>query len=189
MKEKSSMIQNVYTMQRGYAKTYDWVVKLLQDCNFEDAAKRLGLTQTSRDEVSVEFLGRIYRVTKSGIHLAEEKIRWSVNSEGFDYNLKSVLGYYVLSDADLDPIHVFCTMNSFSQGVFRERYGGDIADDPLGRVYGADYQKFRAVAEKTGMIFEEGKPNVKYTWQYTLLPKLPIKIVYYEGDDEYPTKL
>jgi hypothetical protein len=25
-------------MQKGYEKTYDWVVKLLQDCDFEDAA-------------------------------------------------------------------------------------------------------------------------------------------------------
>jgi hypothetical protein len=28
-----------------------------------------------------------------------------------------------------------------------------------------------------------------YVWKYTVLPKIPIKIVYYEGDDEYPTNL
>jgi hypothetical protein len=176
-------------MQRGYEKTYDWVVTLLRDCDFEDAAKRLGLIQTSPDEVSVEFLGRVYRVTKSGIHLGEEKIVWAVNSEGFDYNLKSVLGYYVLSDAHLDPVQDFCTLANFSHGVFRERYGGDSFDDPLGNVYGADYRTFCAAAEKTGMTLEESTPHVKYTWGYTLLPKLPVKIVYYEGDDEYPTKL
>jgi hypothetical protein len=176
-------------MQRGYEKTYDWVVKLLQDCNFADAAKRLGLTQTSPSEVSIEFLGRVYLVNKSGVHLAEQKIAWSVNSEGFDHNLKSVLGYYVLSDANLDPIDDFCTMANFSHGIFRDRPGGDSSNDPLGKVYGADYQKFRMVAEKIGMAHEESKPNVKYIWRYTLLPKLPIKIVYYEGDEEYPTKL
>ncbi|GHU62937.1 hypothetical protein FACS189445_6140 [Spirochaetia bacterium] len=176
-------------MQRGYEKTYDWVVKLLQDCDFEDAAKRLGLTQAAPDEVSVEFLGRIYRVNKKGVHLAEQNIVWTAKSEGFDYNLKSVLGYYVLSDANMEPINDFCVITMFSGGVFREGDGGDIFNNALGRVYGADYQKFCGVAEKLGMVFEENKSNLKYTWRYTMLPKIPIKIIYYVGDEEYPTKL
>jgi hypothetical protein len=176
-------------MQRGYEKTYEWVVKLLQDCNFEDAAKRMGLKQTSPEEVSVEFLGRVYLVNKKGVHLAEQKIAWSVKAEGFDYNLKSDLGYYVLSEAKLDPLNDFCTMSMFCGGVFREGGDGSVFGNALGRVYGRDYHKFAAVAEKLGMILEESKPNLKYIWRYTMLPKLPIKIVYYEGDEEYPTKL
>jgi hypothetical protein len=73
--------------------------------------------------------------------------------------------------------------------VFREGDGGDIFNNALGRVYGADYQKFSGVAEKLGMVFEENKSNLKYTWRYSLLPKIPIKIIYYVGDEEYPTKL
>jgi hypothetical protein len=175
-------------MKKGYEQTYDWVVKLLQDCDFEDSAKRLNLIQTAPDEVSVEFLGRTYRVNKTGVHLAEQKIAWAVASEGFDFNLKSDLGYYVLSEANLDPVNDFCTLSAFCGGVFR---GGDgsVFGNPLEKVYGKDYQKFAAVAEKLGMELEESKPNLKYVWRYTMLPKLPIKIVYYEGDEEYPTKL
>ncbi|GHV73414.1 hypothetical protein AGMMS49940_07190 [Spirochaetia bacterium] len=176
-------------MQKGYEKTYDWVVKLLQDCNFEDAAKRLGLTQTAQDEVSVEFLGRVYRVNKNGVHLTEQNIVWTAKSEGFDYNLKSDLGYYVLSDANMEPINDFCTLSVFCGGVFREGGDGSVFGNALGRVYGRDYQRFCAVAEKLGMTLEESKPPLKYIWRYTMLPKLPIKIVYYEGDEEYPTKL
>jgi hypothetical protein len=39
------------------------------------------------------------------------------------------------------------------------------------------------------MTLEESRPNLKYIWRYRMLPKIPIKIAYYEGDDEYPTKL
>lgn len=176
-------------MQKGYEKTYDWVVKLLQDCDFEDSARRLDLPLRSRDEVSLDFLGRTYLVNRQGVALAEEKIPWSVDSEGFDLNLKSALAYYVLSEANLDPIGDYCVITSFSGGVFREGDEGDIFNNPLGRVYGADYGKFRGVAELLGMIPEESRPNLKYVWRHSILPKIPIKIVYYEGDDEYPTKL
>jgi hypothetical protein len=176
-------------MQRGYEKTYDWVVKLLGDCDFEDSAKRLDLGLISPDEVSLEFLGRIYLANRQGVSLIGEKIHWSVDSEGFDHNLKSALGYYVLSGADLEPVDDYCVITSFSGGVFREGGEGDIFNNPLGRVYGADYRKFCGVAELLGMTPEESRPNLKYTWRYRMLPRIPIKIVYYEGDDEYPTKL
>ena len=176
-------------MQRGYEKTYDWVVKLLGDCDFEDSARRLDLGLISGDEVSVDFLGRTYLVGRRGVSLAEEKIPWSIDYEGFEHNLKSALGYYVLSEANLDPVDDYCVITSFSKGVFREGDEGDIFNNPLGRVYGADYRKFRGVAEMLGMAEEESRPNLKYTWRYRILPKIPIKIVYYEGDDEYPTKL
>jgi hypothetical protein len=177
------------TMQRGYEKTYNWVTKLLQDCDFEDAAKRLDLRLISRDEVALEFLGRTYLANRQGIRLGEEKIPWLVDSEGFDYNLKSALGYYVLSEANLDPLGDYCVITSFSNGVFREGDEGDVFNNSLGRVYGADYRKFLDVAELLGMTPEESRPNLKYIWSYRMLPKIPIKIVYYEGDDEYPTKL
>jgi hypothetical protein len=176
-------------MQRGYEKTYDWVVKLLQDCDFEDSAKRLGLRLISAEEVAVEFAGRTYLVGRQGVRPGEEKIPWTVAHEGFEYNLKSALGYYVLSTANLDPLQDYCVITSFSKGVFREGDEGDVFNNPLGRVYGADYRKFTAVAELLGMTLEESRPNLKYIWRHRILPKIPIKIVYYEGDDEYPTKL
>jgi hypothetical protein len=97
------------------------------------------------------------------------------------------LGYYLLSETDVEPEYDFCTLEHFSNGVFRGEnallYGG------LGKIYGNDYKKFCKIAEEIGMVFESEKASGKYVWRYTLLPKMPIKIIYYEGDDEYPTKL
>jgi hypothetical protein len=59
----------------------------------------------------------------------------------------------------------------------------------LRRVYGTDYKKFCKTAEKIGIVFETEKSRGQYVWKYTLLPNIPIKVVYYEGDDEYPTNL
>jgi hypothetical protein len=177
-------------MKKGYEETYKWVVNLLQQCNFADSSKRHNIKQTSQDEVSVEFLGRIYLVSKNGIKLAEQKIIWPDRTEEFDYNLKSVLGYYVLSEAGIEPFGDFCTLSSFSNGVFRENYESGVLNScPLGKVYGADYQKFCNDAKRIGMVFEKNKSSGQYIWQYMLLPKIPIKLIYYEGDDEFPTKI
>ncbi|GMO25179.1 MAG: hypothetical protein Ta2B_04690 [Termitinemataceae bacterium] len=172
-------------MIKGYEKTYDWVVKLLQDCNFTDSTRRLGLRQISPNEVTVEFLGRLYFIDKNGIHLKEEKIVWANKSEGFDFNVKSVLGYYVLSDCETEPVNEFCTLGNFSHGIFEK----PILDDPLGIFFDKNYQRFCDVAKKTGMIFDESQSAGRFIWQYKLLPKIPVKLIYYEGDDEYPANI
>ncbi|MDR1319802.1 MAG: DUF3786 domain-containing protein [Treponema sp.] len=176
-------------MERGYIKTYNWVMKLLQKCDFEESSKRMELRQISKNKVSINFLERTYSITKDAIELTDQKIKWIPKTNGYagyEYNLKSVLGYYLLSEAEANPINDFCTLGYFSGGVFGRN---DIFSGPLERVYGGNYGKFREIAEKTGMTLELEKSSGKYVWRYTLLPKVPVKIIYYEGDDEYPTKL
>ncbi|MDR3335084.1 MAG: DUF3786 domain-containing protein [Treponema sp.] len=173
-------------MKKGYEVTYEWVIKLLQDCDFDESSKRLGLKQVSQNNILINFLERTYIIAKDRIGLTEQKIDWTPKTEGYDYNLKSVLGYYLLSEANLEPGNDFCLLTHFSGGVFGN---GSPWPDSLGKVYGNDYKKFCRIAEKLGMVFETEKRAGQYVWSYTLLPKIPIKIMYYEGDDEYPTTL
>jgi hypothetical protein len=172
-------------VKKGYEQTYDWVVNLLQDCDFEKSSKRMNLQKIDNNKVLVNFLGRSYAICKSGVDLVGTKINWNPKTEGYDYNLKSVLGYYVLSEADIEPIGDYCQFSYFSHGVF----GDGHFDDEISKIYGKDYKKFCSVAEKLGMTFECEKSSGQYVWNYILLPKIPIKIIYYEGDDEFPTKL
>jgi hypothetical protein len=175
-------------MQKGYEKTYDWVKGLLKNCDFFDSAKRLGLTQISEDTLALDFLGRSYQITKEGIELVGQKTIWAVDSEGYEFNLKSVLGYYALSDANVEPVYEYCAMELFSGGVFRESSswlsGKNFAD-----TFGKDYEKFKKVMNVLGMEYEEGNRDGKYSWKYKILPKIPAKFIVYEGDDEYPSKL
>ena len=102
-------------------------------------------------------------------------------AEGFEHNLKSALGYYFLSDFSGEPVNDFCPLTHFSHGVFDNRPSWDIT---LEKVYGEDPDKLRRAGEALGFIME--KPG---TWHYRLLPKMPVKIIHYEGDDEYPTTI
>jgi hypothetical protein len=164
-------------------------MKLLQNCDFEESSKRMGLRYIAPNKVLINFLERTYSITKDAIELAEQKIKWTPETngyEGYEYDLKSVLGYYLLSEANADPINDFCGLGYFAGSLAGNN---DIFYGPLEKVYGRSHEKFREIAEKTGMTLELEKLSGKYVWNYTLLPKVPVKIIYYEGDDEYPTKL
>jgi hypothetical protein len=174
-------------MEKGYEKTYNWVKGLLKSCDFSESSKRLGLKQISEDTILINFFDRTYKISKDGIELIEQTTIWKVNSEGYEFDLKSVLGYYVLSEANVDPMYDFCTFSHFSGGVFREGFGS--VDNKFVDTFGNDYKRFGEIMNRLGVEYEEGSRDGKYIWNYKILPKIPIKLIFYEGDDEYPSKM
>jgi hypothetical protein len=173
-------------MEKGYIKTYNWVVGLLNNCDFSDSAKRLGLEQISASAVLINFFDRVYKISKDNIELIKQKTIWTVDSEGYEFDLKSVLGYYVLSEANLEPAHEYCALAQFSGGVFRENLG--LNNNKFMDAFG-NYKKFEEAMNILGMEYEEGSRDGKYIWNYKILPKMPIKLIFYEGDDEFPSKM
>lgn len=174
-------------MEKGYVKTYNWVAGLLEDLDFEDAARRMGLRLISPDEAELDFLGRTYSIARGAVVPKGEGA--PDMGEEWDFNTRSVLGYYALSPSDVAPGNDFRLLSSFSHGVFAS--GGssfEKAASPLGRAYGADYGAFQRAALKLGMKDEGSRGGGKW-WGCDLLPKVPVKLVYYEGDDEFPTDI
>jgi hypothetical protein len=174
-------------VEKGHEKTYKWVMGLLKDADFEDAAKRMGLKLISKDELSVDFLGRTYSITRDDITVKSHTVNWDTGSCIFELNTKSVLGYYALSEADVEPANDFCLLSSFSHGVFASG-NNSMSGGPLSKAYGTDYQAFREAALELGMR-DEGMQGAGKKWHYDLLPKMPVKLIYYEGDDEFPTDI
>jgi hypothetical protein len=175
--------------KRGYVVTYNWVLKLLKDCDFDTSAKKLNIKkEESSGGLLLDFFGRTYLITKEKIELVREQIKWQVQTEGFEYNIKSILGYYVLTEAPehLEHYNDYCKFSYFSHGVFRN---DALGKDPLAEVYGNDYKKFESVCSSFGFNFLGEKGAGQFVWQGFILPKIPVRLVYYEGDDEYPTKI
>jgi hypothetical protein len=176
-------------VEKGYLKTYRWVAGLLKGLDFTDAAKRMGLRLVSDDEAELDFLGRTYSIARDAVSLKSERIVWGKAGEEFDFNVRSVLGYYALSESRVQPVGDFRLLSSFSHGVFAS--GGSSYEkqaSPLSKAYGADYGKFREAALKLGMA-DEGLQGSGKKWHYELLPRMPVKLIYYEGDDEFPTDI
>jgi hypothetical protein len=177
-------------MEKGYEKTYNWVKGLLKNRDFSDCAKRLGLEQIAENKILIRFFDRTYQITKEDIELVEQQTAWTVNYEGYEYDLKSVLGYYALSEADIDPAYIYSALGYFSGGVFRENSGWmSMANKRFVEIFGSSHEKFNKTMQMFEIKHEEGSRAGKYIWNHKVLPKIPIKLIFYEGDDEYPSKL
>jgi hypothetical protein len=175
-------------MGKGHVQTYNWVAGLLKDCDFDDAERRLGFGRAADGALTIKFLSHEYRITKNGVELTDAVALYTGFSEIFDLNTRSVLGYYALSDGNCEPVMDFYPLSHFSHGIFSgASHDGVLAAEPIRKATGGDYKKFCAAAKKIGLVFEETRGEGKYVWSYRLLPKLPVKAVYYEGDDEFPS--
>ena len=164
----------------GYEETYKTIVPRLQSCDFLHAARNLGFTLISNNRLSINFLGRIFEITRDGIK--------PVDGQPVNVNFLSVLVYYAVSKGGGEPTQEFYLLHHFTHGVFS---GGTISSfgwmtRSLRKVYGGDYQKFSEAAKKLGMVYKGGRGSGTYVWNYQLLPKMPIQVVYIEADDEFP---
>jgi hypothetical protein len=175
-------------MEKGSEKTYKWVIQLLSGCAFDASAAMMGLKKIDQNEFEIDFIGRTYSITKDSIDVKSQNIPSRKWHDDLEYNVKSVLGYYVLSGCDKEPAGDFCPLSAFSHGIFDNRSGWTVSS-PLQKAYGKDYTLFKRAAEKTGMVFESERSAGQYIWNYQLLPKLPVKVIYYEGDEDFPTDI
>ena len=169
----------------GYEKTYELVRPLLRDADFAGAVRRLGLTSLGPDRLGIEFLGRPYEITREGVFPADGKPARA--------NTLSVLVYYAVSKGSAPAedapeefalLHYF-TGPSFSSAIITDSFGGWMTR-PLVETYKDDYPKFAANAEKFGMLYEGSPRNGEHSWRCRILPRIPLRLVYCEADEEYP---
>ncbi|MDR2842988.1 MAG: DUF3786 domain-containing protein [Spirochaetaceae bacterium] len=180
---------NFRGVHNGHEQTYNWVCQFFKDLDFAETAKRLGFTLLSDTEMAIDFLGRNYKIDSKGIELYSEKIIWQ-NSDVTGFNIKSILGYYALSKCNVIPGSDFAPLGSFSSGVFSNSSSwNSAAAKSVQDAFKNGYQTFSNVAEKLGMLFKESRGSGKYLWSYTLLPKIPVQIAYYEGDEDFPSNI
>ena len=172
-------------MSKGYEKNYQGIVYKLADCDFEEAAPRLGLNPPVNGVVKVPFLGREYEITSKGITV----------TDGLPVhpNYLSTLVYYITfkggaegDNSSLGSSFIRSISSGFTHVI------GDLAwysSDELAKEFGKDYNKFRNAMEALGAVAEESVKGKEYTWSYRNLPKIPMKLVYYEADDEFPCEI
>jgi hypothetical protein len=166
----------------GYERTYELARPLLKGIDFAGAVSRLGLAPLGPERLGVEFLGRPYEITREGVFPADGKPARA--------NVLSVLVYYAISKGSAaagNAAPEFALLHYFTGPYFSS--GGVTANwmtRPLAEAYRGDYPGFAARAEKFGMMYEGSPHNGEHSWQYRILPRIPLRLVYYEADEEYP---
>lgn len=163
-------------MKGGYDSIYFGLLPKLSGCDFQEAADRLGLEYVDGG-IQVSFLKRDYRISIDGVE--------PLDGQPVNVNNRSVLAYYLLSKGQGDPEDSYVLFESIPRMVGGLYTQNRLMNAPLERYFGNDYVKFSEAAAKLGGI-EEVSQVGKHVWKFHVLPKIPLKIAFYEADDEFP---
>jgi hypothetical protein len=164
-------------MPGTYDQTYEMVKVRLRDCDFSGALRRLGFVPGPGGVMIINFLGRGYRINREGVY--------PLDGKPADPNFLSVLVYYAISKGDAEPGNNFALLHHFARGLVSGGTGLHWMTAPLRRVFGGDYDLFCRAASRLGLVRGESAKNGEHPWRYQLLPRIPVKLVYYEADDEF----
>jgi hypothetical protein len=125
-------------------------------------------------------LKREYRITLDGVE--------PLDGQPVNVNNRSVLLYYLLSKGHEEPENSYILFESIPRMISGLSGQNRLMNTPLERYFGNDYVKFSQAAIKLGGI--EGESQVgKHLWKFDVLPKIPLKIIFYNADDEFPVNI
>lgn len=165
-------------MSSGYEQIYESLIPKLSQCDFIEAAERLDLSLQPNGTLSVNFLGREYEISSRGVNPTDGK---PVN-----VNNRNVLAYYTLSKGMGEPVFSYVPISYLAgTGII---FSSNIKwmTDPLGKIFSGNYVAFSETMCRLGGSFNGKLKSGGYSWLLNILPKIPLQIVYNEGDDEFP---
>ncbi len=150
--------------------------------DFAESAGRLGLELLANGDVRVELCGREYRINSAGVN----------PSDGLpdDVNYRNVLAYYILSTGRGEPEHSYVPLpRTTGMPDGQKTHDKGILIAPLPREFGDDYSKFQSAARKIGGVLEAASAEGGHCWSFQVLPKIPLRLVFYEADEEFPADI
>ena len=163
-------------MQGGYDSIYRGLVARLPECDFREAADRLGLDYVE-GSVRVCFLGRSYRIAPDGARCEDGRPA--------NVNTLSVLLYYLLSAGSGEPAGSYVLVEAIPRMVGMLGAQARLMSTPLERHFADGYGRFSEAATKLGGVEEESR-GATHLWKFNVLPKIPAKLAFDEADDDFP---
>jgi len=169
-------------MSTGYEKIYQDLLPQLAQCDIVEQAKRLGLTPEGSDSARAEFLGRSYLITPQGVDAVDGKGAAPINN-------CSLLIHYLSAEGGIEPTFSFVPINRLT-GVIAGRHLDDswFIADALVRDIKGDYDVFAAAAEELGGT-HIGPLLGGECWQFQVFPKMPVRLIFIEADEEFPAEM
>jgi len=168
-------------MTTGYEQIYLDLLPRLAQCDLAESAQRLGLALLPSGEVAAQFCGRRFLISAAGVNPEDGR--------PVDVNYRSVLSHYILSKGRGEPEHSFLPLGRVTGIIAGQKtFDKGLMEKPLLKEFGADYAKFRAAALQLGGVLEEACDG-GHRWTLQALPKIPVRLVFYEADEEFPADI
>ena len=167
------------TAIKGNEKIYS---DLLRQLGREDLGKRAalkGLPVQPDGRIILESFARNYLVGSEGVTALDN------GPVSFEQRLAAVS--YLLSDGSGNPTFSFVPFGHLGGfNIGRDQHSDQSMKQPLLKKFGDNYALFAKAALKIGGSREEKDTFGKHIWLFHAFPKLPIRLTFYESDEEFP---
>lgn len=160
---------------------HDNQMKALAAADLATQAPRLGLTLDQSGRVPVTFLGRDYLVSGDDIVPVDGR------PAGLDH--QSVIAHYLMSSGKGELTGDFVPIGRLTGIAASSGSPSDHLIEPLTKEFGYRYDLFKSAALKIGGQHEGQAPSGAEAWLFRPLPKLPVKVSFFEADDEFPAEV
>ncbi|MDR1608364.1 MAG: DUF3786 domain-containing protein [Deltaproteobacteria bacterium] len=161
----------------NYSKTQ---LAALKETNLAVQAKELGLSVNDKGQVPLSFLGQAMVVSLEGIE--------SVSGGQVSVDAQSVVAHYLISRGRGPLKGEYVPINRLTGiSVSPSSPSANLAK-PLEMIDG-DYERFQEAARKIGGRYEGLSQAGGQAWLFGDLPLLPVRIEFFEKDDEFPFEI
>ena len=168
-------------MINGYNQIYLGLLPKLSECDFKEIAERLGFKYISSGKIAIDFLGRGYIITPDGVTAAD--------GEPTNVNFRNVILYYVLSAGSGEPKYSFVPLHRLTGMIAGSHAITDkIMNAPLIREFDNNIERLKSSVSVLGGVYE-GMIRGSHSWLINVLPKIPVKFIFYETDEEFPADI
>jgi hypothetical protein len=165
-------------MAKGYEKLYEDLRPRLANIDLEVCARRMGLPPTVDGVIRYEFLGRNYLISNSGISITDNRPE--------NINARSVLIHYLLSSGRYEPSGEFVPMSCLTGMVTSGNAHDRFFAKPLVRGLGKNYRGPLKIPSSLAGTLDSCSSGGKHVWHFQPLPKIALRLIHYEADDEFP---
>lgn len=169
-------------MTSGYEQIYLDLLPKLSQCDLVESARRLGLEVLPGGEICADFCGRTFLISHEGVTPAD--------GQPVNVNFRSVLAHYILSKGRAEPERQFLTLSRMTgMPDGQKTFDKGMMVKPLLRKFGNDYLGFQSAALRLGGVHQSASDGHEHRWTFTVLPKILLRLVYHEADDEFPADI
>ena len=165
----------------GQRWIYEDLRRRLTYADLASSAANLELAVNGAGEVEIPFLGRIFRVARSGVRRAD--------GQRFPETAGSVLIHYVLNGSRSRPSGQFVTLAELAGPLFKHSsYVKGALERPIvKRFAGRAAELVAAIASLGGALGGEGGLG-SISLIVAMLPHIPLQLVFYDRDADFPAR-
>lgn len=164
-----------------YVAAKKLAVEKLEKENIDHIIERTGFRQPENNTIAIPFLDRVYQVSFPNFEFVDQ----DDNDSEVPIQEQVLILHYMASGGGSEPTGNWIAYREIQGASFYFSSFVKRAIDPLKKVFGNNIPGIKKSAEiLNGTPIENGDAG----FEFNLFPKIPLQLILWQGDDEFPAE-